>query len=269
MNKIQKCRVIGVIVAAMTLHGWLVPVGWAEDANANVRDQVQKEFEVHLDRLRERVDATEEALERIKVELQRREEKADELIAARVAQLLGERATGSKQPGEAAVDAATAPVLSAEGWKAWQKQDYRVALVKFQAAVAKEPQYAAALNGLGWTQFHLNEHEKALATFEKTLKVNPTVSGAVNGIGQCLLALGRFDEAETKLTKATEDLIGQYGEANVVTDGLTASWSGLINVLLKRKKYDEAIQWCERYLQHQPDDVTVTSMLQKAKTAAR
>ncbi len=265
----MRYEIVGGFLVAMLLSLGVIVLSpgtsAADGSTQEVESRVREEFQTHLDRLRDRVDAMEKSLSRIKSDLKRREEKADELIATRVAQLI---ADGRSKPGPTntpLIDSASAPLLSAEGWKAWQQQDWRTALQKFELALSKDPKHAASLNGLGWTQFHLGEHEAALTTFEKTLQIDPAASGAANGVGQCLIALGRLEEAETKLTRATEDLIAKHGQGPVVTAGMTASWMGLIQVLLKRQKYEEAGAWCQRYLQHKPGDEMVMAMLRQAE----
>ncbi len=221
-----------------------------------IEEKVRQSFQENLAKLRTRVEKTEQALEQIKAELARREELSEELIAARVAELSSEKPSSD--------DDASAEVLSTEAWRAWQKQDLRTAESKFKQALAKNPTLANAMNGLGWVQLNSGATEDALATFEKTLVLEPTAAGALNGVGQALIALGRLDEAETKLTKATNDLIQQYGEASVVKRGITASWFGLVRVYLQKGDAKKAAQWANRYLKHKPDDQMMKAMLEEA-----
>lgn len=221
-----------------------------------VEQQVRQQFQENLEKLRVRVEKTEQALEQIKAELARREELSEELIAARVAEISSGKSTKD--------DGVSAEVLSTEAWRAWQKQDLRTAEAKFKQALAKDPKLTNAMNGLGWVQLNSGATEDALATFEKTLVLEPTAAGAMNGVGQALIALGRMDEAETKLTKATNELIKQYGEASVVKRGMTASWFGLVRVYLQKGEPEKAAQWADRYLKHKPDDQMMKTMLDEA-----
>lgn len=236
-----------------------------EPSEQQVRLEVQNQFETRLNQLQKRVSKMEMALLRIKEEVKALEANADDLIAKRVAELMNGGEASSSSIALNSAEDVPASVLSAEGWAAWRKQDYPVAWTKFQAALAKEPEQVRSLNGLGWAQLSLRDYEDALKTFEKTLAIDPKVSGATNGIGQCLIALGRLDEAADQLTKATEEIIEQYGEAKVVKQGMTASWLSLIRTHVKLGQTEEAVRWCNRYLAHKSDDAMVLGLLQEAQ----
>lgn len=257
MKRLNKPYLSGFILFAAA--GALVtPVTHADDTE-KIQAEVRESFQANLDSLRVRVEKAESALEQIKDELKLRESRSDEMIAKRLAELVGEK----MDVDEADV---SAEILSSEGWKAWSKQDWRTAEVKFKKALDKDPKLAVAMHGLGWVQFNTGASEKVLATFEKTLELDSNMSGAMNGIGQALLALGRLDEAEARLTQATQELIKQYGEASVVAGGMTASWSGLVRTLLKKGDREKAAQWANRYLKHKPEDEMMKALLAETLT---
>ena len=147
-----------------------------------------------------------------------------------------------------------APVLSASGWKAWRERDYSAAHASFRAALKKDETHEAARNGLGWTHLHLGDHDSAIKEFRIILESSPEHGGAKNGLGQALAALGQWKQAEAALAEATHDAIESMGEATTVKNQVTASWFGLIRVLIEQGKVNEASDWIERFLKHAPND---------------
>ena len=234
-----------------------VPPVFAQQTSGDLEPRVRAEFEQHLQKITARIERMEQELAKMKRVLQERSDQREELIRRRVAELVRE----SKPAGGS--DTASAKLLVAEGWQAWQKQDWRTALEKFQAAKDKDPSDANMLNGLGWTQFNIGEHESALETFDAALAIDPTQAGAMNGVGQVLLATGRTGEAIERLTAATESLIEEFGEARVVQQGMTASWVGLVRSLARDGQTEAAKRWVERYQKHAPDDPTAKMMLRE------
>ena len=144
-------------------------------------------------------------------------------------------------------------------------RDWSAAYKKFEAALAKDPQFSAAQNGMGWTLVHLGEHDKAIAQFRQLLKENPSHPGALNGVGQCLLAQGKLDEAEGEFLRGTQSVIDAFGEAEVVKKGATASWLGLVQTYLRSGDLDKADKWIERYLKYKPDDRMMLDLKSRAE----
>ena len=216
---------------------------------------VRRAFESQMKEQRERIEKAEAELQAIKKDFERRSDAADEIIARRVRELLGK----AEDPVED-----SASLLSAEGWQAWRNHEWRTALTKFKEALAIDPGHVAALNGLGWTQVHLGEYEKAVKSFRDALKIEPQYAGAMNGLGQSLMALGRLDEAEQELLTATQSSIDEMGEAVAIKRSVTASWFGLVQVLIRQKKMVEARNWANRYLKHDPDQENMQRLLEQA-----
>jgi Flp pilus assembly protein TadD len=216
---------------------------------------VRQSFESQMKEQRERIERAEAELQEIRKEFERRSEAADEIIARRVRELLGKSDTSVDE---------SADLLSAEGWQAWRSREWRTALGKFKEAVELDPKHVAALNGLGWTQVHLGHYENAIKTFREALKIEPQHAGAMNGLGQSLMALGRLDEAEKELLQATLSSIDEFGEAVAIKSNVTASWFGLVQVLIRQEKLDEAKVWANRYLKHDPGQKVMQGLLEQA-----
>ena len=135
----------------------------------------------------------------------------------------------------------------------------------FKIAVKREPDNGAAWNGLGWSSIHLAQTEEAKAAFEKALDIQPENVGARNGFGRVLMALGRLDDAEKELLRATQEIIDEHGEEQAIAQGITAPWFGLIEVKLKKMDYAGAKKWAARYLKHKPDDAQISQLLKQAE----
>ena len=230
-----------------------------KDDPKGIQSDVREAFELQMRLHQTRIAKAEADLQRIKKQYQQRLQNAEKIIARRVATLASKNTPPKADPD------VPAAVLSAEGWQAWRDQDWRTALSKFELAIKQEPQNTSALNGLGWTHLHLGSHADAMAGFEKVLRLEPAHGGAMNGLGQCQMALGRLDAATKTLTKATEATIEKLGESATVKKGVSASWFGLVQVLLRQNKPDEAIRWADRYLKHKPDDSMMQTLLEQAR----
>lgn len=230
------------------------------DQRKIIETLVRQSFQLQTELQKARVEKAETDLQRIKTQLQQRQKSAEAIIRDRVEQLVASSQAKASEDADQ-----PASLLSAEGWTAWQKRDWRTALQKFQAALSKEADNEAARNGLGWTYVHLQDYDQAISEFKIILKDAPTHPGALNGLGQSLLALGRLDDAERELLKATEDLISELGEAETVRRGATASWYGLIRTYIKKGDDAAAMKWAQRYLKHKPDDKMIKAMLEQAE----
>ena len=258
MNTLTIYLSIGLLAIASLMH---CSEASADDANQKATEaKVRESFQEQMKQQEARIAAAEAKLQRIKDQFEKRMANAEQIIQKHAA-MLAEKAP-TTQDDDSDVPAA---VLSAEGWKAWQQQDWRAALKKFELAVKKDPKAANTVNGLGWTYLHLGEYDKAIAAFDKTLVLDPTHGGALNGIGQSLMAQGKNDEAEAKLIEATEAVIAQYGEAKTVKNGVTASWLGLVRLYLATGDNEAAAEWAKRYLKHKPEDAMMKEMLEQAQ----
>ncbi|PAY20307.1 hypothetical protein CKO51_06575 [Rhodopirellula sp. SM50] len=232
------------------------------DQNKVIEALVRQSFQLQMQLQLARVEKAEADLQRVKQQLQQRLDSAEEIIAARVQELINRDVAKPETKQEV-----PASVLTDEGWKAWRTQDTRKALKSFLSAVDLEPENQSARNGLGWTYVHLGEYDKAITEFKKIDPDSPVQGAALNGIGQSLLALGKLDEAEKVLLDATEEAIAEVGEARAAKMGL-AAWYGLIRTYLDKKDYTQAKQWSQRYLKHKPDDKIMKDMLEQAESAS-
>lgn len=230
------------------------------DQRQVIEKLVRQSFELETQLQIARIEKAEADLNTVKQQLRERQASAEKIIRKRVAELLEQGSTTAK-PAEG-----PASLLAQEGWMAWRKHDWRRALERFEAALAKEPDNESARNGLGWTLVHLREHDKAIEQFRDLLKDYPTHGGALNGLGQCLLMQGKLDEAEKELLKATEDAIDAHGEATVVRNGISASWFGLVRTYIAKKDRVRAEKWVKRYLEHKPDDQLMLGMLKELES---
>ncbi|TWT83174.1 lipoprotein NlpI [Planctomycetes bacterium CA13] len=228
----------------------------------SIESLVREAFELETQAQQARIAKAEADLQMIKKQFEYRQKMADLIIAKRIEDLSKTRIELEEEIEQIKSDA-SADILSAEGWKLWREQDWAAALRKFQQAVKLEPKDANIWNGLGWSYLHIGSYDKASEAFQNTLEIEPNHGGAMNGIGQSLMALGRLQEAEAKLTEATESTIKEMGEATAVKRGVTASWFGLVRALLMQDKNDAAKQWAERYLQHKPDDTMMQDLLEE------
>ncbi|TWT54378.1 lipoprotein NlpI [Rubripirellula amarantea] len=222
----------------------------------SVRKLVKQAFDLQMKLQAERIERAELDLARVKQQYAERLNSSDEIVERKVIELTKVAESDNTMP---------ASLLSTEGWKAWGQRDYRTALTRFEAALKKDPKYIHAINGLGWTHIHLQEYDKAIEIFKSAMKLDPNHGGVTNGLGQALMLTGRFDEAEAMLTEATEFTIKVNGEAKAIQLQITASWFGLVETLMRQKKYDAVIEWTERYLKHDPENERMKDYLEKAQ----
>ena len=213
-----------------------------------IRQLVKQTFELQTQLQRMRITKAQADLKKVQEQFAARIRASDSIIESRVNEL-----TKKLAANEDSTDDASAKVLSAEGWQAWRKRDWRTALSKFKSSIEKDDSDANTLNGLGWTYLHLGEHKKSLAAFEKGRDLAPEHGGILNGIGQNYRALGQYDKATEILVDTIARINEQLGEATAVRQGATAPWFALADLYLTTKQPDEAIKLAERYLKHKAD----------------
>ncbi|MEM8910749.1 MAG: tetratricopeptide repeat protein [Planctomycetota bacterium] len=274
----RSISVVAVALAAFGLSMMVPTMRWtamADDATEAeksddpmmrvIEAMVRRQFDEQLERHAQRIVDAEARLAEVRARFDDRKANADRIIAEQVASIASRAGVHKEVKTEAPTEPIPVSVLAAEGWQAWRERDYRVALPKFESALAQEPDNAIVLNGLGWTLLHLGEHERSNETFRRLLEIDSTHGAALNGIGQNLVAMGQLDEAEQALVKATEAVIDAYGEKRVVRNQMTASWTSLVRLLVDEGKTESAITWAERYLKHAPDDQMMRRLLEDAK----
>ena len=238
---------------------------------AAIEKIVRKSFQLDMDAKLKRITEAEEDIARIKAKFSKRQASAEQLIQERIAALVSDES--SSKPHDASSAAVTKDEEitdpTGKGWRSWQIQDFDVALRMFKIAVKREPNNGPAWNGLGWTHLHLAETEFAKEAFEKALAIDPSNGGARNGLGRILMALGKLDDSEKELLLATQETIKEYGEEQAISQGITASWFGLVEVKLLKKDFVGAKEWAERYLKHKPEDVQMSRWLKQADLKMR
>lgn len=264
-------RWIAHTVALASLLVATVAVGQDEPASPkSVETRVRESFEMQMELEAKRIQMAEEKLARIKQRHREKIENAEEYIAKQVAMLTN--GTAAPDPAKVVVGEplptmvdVSASELAAEGWQLWRKRDLATALVKFRASVAKDKTDANAFNGLGWTLLNMGNAVEAKDAFRMALKIEPTHGAALNGVGQSSRALGNLEASETEFLNATQGVIAQFGEETVVRNGMTASWTSLVDVATQLQHWDVATEWAERYLKHKPDESEMKARLEKVK----
>jgi tetratricopeptide (TPR) repeat protein len=148
-------------------------------------------------------------------------------IAATIVALLlgGEVSAADKQASKA---------LNAAGWQAFQKRDLSEAEAKFNDAVTKDPNNAAAWNGLGWARLNQAKRDEAEQAFVKCAEVDPkNAAAAYNGLGWINFGRQKYDDAEKAWLKS---------------NGI-AAWNGLAQLYLLQSKWDDALKYANKSLQ--------------------
>jgi tetratricopeptide (TPR) repeat protein len=105
---------------------------------------------------------------------------------------------------------------------------------------------AEAHTFLGWALSHRQEYEAAIEACKKAIEVDPEFGNPYNDIGAYLIELGRQDEAESWLNKATRaERYCCYQFA----------WSNLGRVYLHQGRADAARRAFQRALDYDPENV--------------
>jgi len=152
-------------------------------------------------------------------------------------------------------DKLQAEELCAQGWKLWGQRKLDQAEEIFKQALEKDPTCENAYQGLGWAQLNQGKRMNAKNSFEKCIRLNPQNSAALNGLGWIAHGQGNIDEAIQWWEKAVEVSGGHA----------TASLSGLTQVYMEKKEYDQAIKYYEMWLSAEPNNKQAKNGLEKAK----
>ena len=206
--------------------------------------------------LKHRFAMIEQELDRLATAIDDRVTRRDEIVRGRIAAMTPATPDTPKAPSLTR----SPGLLAREGWTARNSGDVRAAIEKFEAALKIDPDHDAATNGLAWALLAIDEPERAEPMFRKLIAASDTAYGADNGLAMALLNQQKTDAAIDAFERATQKLIDNMGEAQVVQRGMTASWVNLIQALRTAQRHDEADQWIDRYLQHKPDDKMVQSL---------
>jgi tetratricopeptide (TPR) repeat protein len=73
---------------------------------------------------------------------------------------------------------------------------FEKAVGRFEAAVAKKPDFHQAHSALGYSLRRLGRHEEAMAAYDEALRLNPNYPEATEYRAEALLGLGRVEEAQ-------------------------------------------------------------------------
>lgn len=95
-------------------------------------------------------------------------------------------------------------VLIAEGWAAYESQQYELAAVKFDSAKLAEPPVAEAFHGAGWSYGKLAEFEQSSSDFDRALDLDPNLPEARAGAALAYHAANRFEDAITQANTVLE-----------------------------------------------------------------
>ena len=74
----------------------------------------------------------------------------------------------------------------------------------FERALAATPPYPPAAHFLGWAHYHAGNPQQSQQAFERHLQLDPEEGDSYFGLGVLALEDGRFDRADTFLSKAIE-----------------------------------------------------------------
>ncbi len=117
-----------------------------------------------------------------------------------------------------------------KGARALEHKDWQEAKKRFEAAIARYPDYDLAYNGLGVAAMSTADVEAARRAFEKAIGLNQNFSEAYRNLARILLTERKFAEAEIILAKSLES-----GPPN------TWALTNLANAELLMHKFDQAI----------------------------
>ena len=121
---------------------------------------------------------------------------------------------------------------------------------------AAVPHISAGLRSARATNF-----TDALKAFRRAVTIDPTCAEALNNIGMVYSELGQHDAAEEAFRSA------------ISNDGENPDYRvNLARLLMRQKRWNEAMQECEAALSHDPDDLeasTLRTMIQKQRLAER
>lgn len=140
---------------------------------------------------------------------------------------------------------------------------FQEALKHFEEVLKTDSLNITSINGKGFCLLHQGCCKEALACFEKVHKLNPREISALIGMGCCLQSLGRYDHADECLNKAKDidselPALWHHMGKNYLCRGLSKKavdcYQKAVDLLLKRKRKDEALYILKDGLEHFPMD---------------
>ncbi len=123
------------------------------------------------------------------------------------------------------------------------KQSTAKSLELIQKAIGLDSTYAEAYGHLGFTYSMMGEHDKAVAKAEQGVALNPNSAYVHMRMGHTLRFAGRYEEAIPEYKKAIR--LNPIPPTNYLF--------GLGIAYCMTNQYAEAIKWCEKAVQNDPD----------------
>lgn len=133
---------------------------------------------------------------------------------------------------------------------------HRDAVIRFNAALKREPRYPEALANLGAAYLEMEAYGEAIHAAKAALAIRPGYETALNVLGSGQKALDRSDEAEATFRRLLA-ASPQYADA----------WNNLGTVLREAGRTDEACEAFERALTADPRMAKAYFNLSQVKTA--
>lgn len=165
------------------------------------------------------------------------------------------------------------------------------AVSQLRRIVFAEPDHTSARANLGNCQLLLGDLANAEKNFEEVLALAPDNRNALYGLGTVRLQLDRAPEAEAPATRLLELMpdsapaltlyaltkahdpqasaaIAAFRKALQIDGEYAPALLGLADVLIRRRRFDEAIALATRVITLHPNDVDAYTMLGEAHQAA-
>jgi tetratricopeptide (TPR) repeat protein len=124
-----------------------------------------------------------------------------------------------------------ARALLAQGQLAYLRSDYANALVAFNKASLAEPESVVIRYSLGNAYLVTNQPAEAFKAYQRAAELDRTLALAYKGMGDALNKQGRSKEA-----------LSYYEKARSLGQSSTSTAFNSVNVLLKRKRWAEALK---------------------------
>ena len=131
------------------------------------------------------------------------------------------------------------------------KQSIAKAMELFQQAIAMDDTFAEGYSRLGFLYSMTRQYDKSIAQAEKAVALNPNSSIAHFYLGKTLFFAGRAEESIPEYKKAIR-LNPIPPNAYPWSLGLSYGYTG---------QYKEAIEWCEKAVRQEPDDLLARMMM--------
>ena len=116
--------------------------------------------------------------------------------------------------------------LLSEGSDAMNAEDYQTAMNRFNAIIAKKPDFAEGWNKRATLYYLMGDYQHSLADIDKTLELEPRHIGALSGLGLVNMQMDR-DEAAADAFQRVLDIDPQSASAKMNL--------AIVNDILKRK----------------------------------